>query len=78
MGSDDDEVKRENAQPDPVSTPAGWVSLMFLTVDLVYYGGQRTYQRFSIGALMIGMMSGLGLFRLKFALLWEMNSQRLV
>ena len=34
VGTGDYEIKRENAQPEPVFTTAGWVSLIFLTVDL--------------------------------------------
>ena len=34
MGTGNDEVKHETDQPELVSTNAGWVSLILLTVDI--------------------------------------------
>ena len=52
----DDEVKRENAQPDPVSTTASFSSLVLLTVDLQYNGGHGAGQRLGFRTLVIGVM----------------------
>ena len=56
MVNGDDEVKRENAQPDPVSTTASFSSLVLLTVDLQYNGGHGAGQRLGFRTLVIGVM----------------------
>ena len=55
MSTGNDEVKRENTQPDPVSTTAGGLLTIFFIVDLWQYGCKSICQWIGVGMLRVGI-----------------------